>query len=56
MIVPQIAPASSIESSAQFKRRMTYEEFLAWADEDVRAEWKDGEVTIQLPPKNPHQV
>jgi Uma2 family endonuclease len=24
--------------------KMTYEEFLAWADEDVHAEWVDGEV------------
>src|SRR5947209_3781635 len=24
--------------------RMTYEEFLAWADEDTRAEWVNGEV------------
>jgi hypothetical protein len=23
--------------------RMTYEEFLAWADEDTHAEWVDGE-------------
>jgi Uma2 family endonuclease len=35
---------------------MTYEEFLAWADEDVHAEWKDGEVIVQMPPKNPHQL
>ena len=26
--------------------RMTWEEFLAWSDEDVRAEWVDGEVQI----------
>ena len=24
--------------------RMTYEEFLDWADEDTRAEWVDGAV------------
>jgi hypothetical protein len=26
---------------------MTYEEFLAWADEDTRAEWVDGEVVVR---------
>ncbi len=35
--------------------RMTYEEYLAWADEDVHAEWVDGEVIIQMPPKPRHQ-
>lgn len=35
--------------------RMTYEEFLAWADEDVHAEWEDGEVIVFMPPKDRHQ-
>jgi Uma2 family endonuclease len=35
--------------------RMSYEEFLAWADEDVHAEWVNGEVIVQMPPKEPHQ-
>ncbi|MCS6831216.1 MAG: Uma2 family endonuclease [bacterium] len=34
---------------------MTYEEFLAWADEDVHAEWVDGEVIVFMPPKTRHQ-
>jgi Uma2 family endonuclease len=29
--------------------RMTYEEFLEWADEDTRAEWVDGEVILMSP-------
>ena len=56
MIAQQIAQASSIETAAQLKRRMTYEEFLAWADEDVHAEWKDGKVTVHIPQKPPHQI
>jgi len=36
--------------------RMSYEEFLAWADEDVHAEWIDGEVIVHLPPKTRHQA
>ena len=35
--------------------RMSYEEYLAWADEDVHAEWVNGEVIVQMPPKEPHQ-
>jgi Uma2 family endonuclease len=34
---------------------MTYEEFLAWAGEDTRAEWVNGEVIIHMPPKPLHQ-
>jgi Uma2 family endonuclease len=34
---------------------MSYEEYLAWADEDVHAEWVNGEVIVQMPPKEPHQ-
>ena len=32
--------------------RMSYEDYLQWADEDVHAEWVDGEVIIQMPPRN----
>lgn len=35
---------------------MTYEEFLAWAGEDTRAEWVAGEVIVFMPPKNLHQT
>ena len=36
--------------------KMSYEEFLQWADEDTRAEWVDGEVIIPMPPKEIHQI
>lgn len=35
--------------------KMSHEEFLQWSDEDIRAEWVDGEVIIYIPPKNTHQ-
>ena len=35
--------------------KMTYEEFLAWADEDVHAEWVNGEVIIHMTAKDRHQ-
>jgi Uma2 family endonuclease len=35
--------------------RMTYQEFLEWANEDVHAEWVNGEVIVQIPPKASHQ-
>ncbi len=34
---------------------MTYEEFLAWADEDTLAEWVDGEVVMTRPASQQHQ-
>lgn len=48
----ETAPASA---SPQQRPRMTYEEFLAWADEDVHAEWVDGEVIIHMPGSERHQ-
>ena len=35
--------------------KMTYEEFLAWADEDTLAEWVNGEVIMTSPASNQHQ-
>jgi Uma2 family endonuclease len=35
---------------------MSYEEFLAWADEDTHAEWVDGEVIIHMTAKPIHQI
>lgn len=35
--------------------RMTYEEFLEWADEDTLAEWVDGEVVLYTPASKQHQ-
>jgi Uma2 family endonuclease len=34
---------------------MTYEEFLAWCDEDTWAEWVDGEVVMISPASRRHQ-
>jgi Uma2 family endonuclease len=36
--------------------RMSYEEFLAWADEDTLAEWVDGEVMITSAASLRHQA
>lgn len=35
---------------------MNYEEFLTWSNEDVHAEWNNGEVIIQMPAKLVHQL
>lgn len=35
---------------------MTYEQFLAWSDEDTHAEWVNGRVTAFMPPKLLHQA
>jgi Uma2 family endonuclease len=46
---------TTVPSPQGQRLRMSYEEFLAWADEDVHAEWVNGEVIVQMPPKEPHQ-
>jgi Uma2 family endonuclease len=35
---------------------VTFEEFLAWADEDTWAEWVDGEVVLLTPASTRHQI
>jgi Uma2 family endonuclease len=35
--------------------RLSYEEFLAWCDEDTWAEWVDGEVVMLSPASSRHQ-
>lgn len=40
----------------ELKIPMTAEEFLAWDEEDVHAEWVNGEVTIFMPASTRHQL
>jgi Uma2 family endonuclease len=42
-----------VESPQRLK--MSYEEYLAWANEDTHAEWVNGEVIVFMPAKDPHQ-
>ena len=54
--MPEVALAErSAEPQATAPDTMTYEEFLAWADEDTWAEWVDGEVIEMSPATDPHQ-
>jgi Uma2 family endonuclease len=55
MAMPSEHQPSTAPTRQDQPLRMSYEEFLAWADEDVHAEWVDGEVIVQMPPKEPHQ-
>ena len=50
MVTPIATPPSALGR----RPHMTYEEFLAWADDDIRAEWVDGEVIEFMPPKKHH--
>lgn len=53
-----IQPGSSIavdEAAPPVPGTMTYEEFLAWCDEDTWAEWVDGAVLVFSPANNEHQ-
>lgn len=50
-------PVSPVEEAAtQSPLKMSYEEFLAWTNEDTYAEWVNGEVVLHRPAKNPHQT
>jgi Uma2 family endonuclease len=55
MAMPSEHQPSTAPTGHDQPLRMSYEEFLAWADEDVHAEWVNGEVIVQMPPKEPHQ-
>ena len=44
-----------VEERRPRSERMTYDEFLAWCDEDTWAEWVDGEVEIVSPASDRHQ-
>jgi Uma2 family endonuclease len=41
---------------AEQPRKVSYEEFLDWCDEDTLAEWVDGEVIMTSPASNRHQA
>ena len=67
VLAPPPQPAASPQEAALRRRllavlqapvqpdRITYEEFLAWADEDTLAEWVDGEIVMTSPASNLHQ-
>ncbi len=46
---------ADVLSGAPVQLRMTYEEFLNWADEDTWAEWVNGEVVMTSPANTRHQ-
>ena len=50
-----LQPVIEIPETKAEPLRMTYEEFLAWADEDTLAEWVDGEVIMNSPASLRHQ-
>ena len=50
------APATAPVAPQEQRLAMSYDEFLAWADEDVHAEWVDGEVIVFMPPTIKHQA
>src|SRR3712207_2095793 len=48
-------PVADTQAAREQRLKMTYEEFLEWADEDTHAEWVAGEVIVFMPPKTVHQ-
>jgi Uma2 family endonuclease len=57
-IASQSATAHPVKTNGESLSRpprMTFEEFLAWADEDTWAEWVDGEIIVLSPASLQHQ-
>jgi len=52
---------TTVESPVEYERRaipegpVSFEEFLAWTDEDTHAEWVDGEIVLMSPVNLHHQ-
>jgi len=60
MSMPEIAPTtasllSDFDVPVPPSPRMTEEEFVAWCDEDIRAEWVNGKVIIMSPANDDHE-
>ena len=51
---PALSEFAPADAEVVLPRRMTEEEFVAWCDEDTRAEWVDGEVIIMSPANLEH--
>ncbi len=55
-------PAAAATDLEPTRLRMSYEDFMAWSDEDTHAEWilldssRYGEVIVHRPPKDIHQA
>ncbi len=49
------SPVSPTAPVGEQQLRMTYEQYLAWAGEDTRGEWVNGEAIKFMPPKALHQ-
>jgi Uma2 family endonuclease len=51
---PALGDCEPCDAGVVLARRMTEEEFVAWCDEDIRAEWIEGEVVMMSPMSDPH--
>jgi len=47
--------ADIIQGKAPPQGKITFDEFLEWADEDTHAEWEDGQVIMASPASLEHQ-
>src|SRR2546427_13194883 len=49
-------PSTTNPISGQSPGRMSYDEFLAWAEDGTHVEWVDGEVVFMSPVSTEHQL
>src|ERR1700704_3489994 len=50
------SPSATNPITAQSPGRMSYDEFLAWAEDGTHVEWVDGEVVFMSPVSTEHQL
>ncbi len=55
MTATTATPGKTTGATSPALPRMTWEEFLAWVDEDTHAEWVNGEVILLYPPVSEEQ-
>jgi Uma2 family endonuclease len=46
---------NSLDGKTKPNGEVSYEDFLAWCDEDIRAEWVDGDIIMVSPASKQHQ-
>jgi Uma2 family endonuclease len=54
-VMKTVSPELNLLNKAKPKEKMSYEDFLAWCDEDTWAEWVDGEIIMVTPASERHQ-
>lgn len=56
VVAPMSTPIPALLPVSEHRQEMSYEQYLAWMDDDTHAEWVDGIVTIFNPQKTINHI